>query len=71
MPSIKTTPKDYPELFYHVHQMDLVGPRYLTGDGSFYSVNIIDVTNHVCFVKGVLLLAICGLAMCDGVSVPN
>ena len=44
-------PKDYPDLFWHSHQMDLVGPRYIKGDGKFYSVNLIDTTTHSCFVK--------------------
>lgn len=25
-----------------LHQMDVIGPRYLKGDGRFYSINIID-----------------------------
>lgn len=41
----------YPDLFIHTHQMDLVGPRYIKGDGRFYSINLIDVTNRACFVK--------------------
>lgn len=45
--------KEYPELFVHSHQMDLVGPRYLKGDGRFYSVNIIDTLSHSCYVKPV------------------
>jgi len=45
--------KAYPELFIHTHQMDLVGPRYLRGDGSFYSMNLIDVTTHSCYVKAI------------------
>lgn len=45
--------KDYPELFWHIHQMDLVGPRYIKGDGKFFSINIIDITTHSCFVKAV------------------
>lgn len=52
-PQAKKTSKVYPELFWHVHQMDLVGPRHIKGDGNFYSINIIDVTNHVCHVKAV------------------
>lgn len=52
-PSVHKTPKDYPDLFWHTHQMDLVGPRYIKGDGRFYSINLIDVTTHSCFVKGV------------------
>ncbi len=43
--------KDYPELFIHTHQMDLVGPRYIKGDGRFYSVNIIDTISHNCYLK--------------------
>jgi putative transposase len=51
--SFHKTPKEYPELYWHTHQMDLVGPRYIKGDGKFYSVNLIDVTSHSCFVKAV------------------
>lgn len=51
--SVHKTLKDYPELFVHVHQMDLVGPRYIKGDGRFYSVNLIDVVTHSCYVKAV------------------
>lgn len=51
--SHKKAPKEYPELFVHTHQMDLVGPRYIKGDGRFYSVNIIDVVTHSCYVKAV------------------
>jgi hypothetical protein len=43
--------KDYPELFIHTHQMDLVGPRYIKGDGRFYTVNIIDTITHSCAIK--------------------
>jgi len=43
--------KVYPELFWHIHQMDLVGPRYIKGDGAYYSINIIDVTNRMCHSK--------------------
>lgn len=42
---------DYPEMFIHTHQMDLVGPRYIKGDGRYYSINLIDVTNRYSFVK--------------------
>lgn len=51
--SVHKIPKDYPQLFCHTHQMDLVGPRYLKGDGKFYSVNVIDTTTHSCYVKAV------------------
>jgi hypothetical protein len=49
--SIQKSPKEYPDLFWHTHQMDLVGPRYLKGDGKFYSVNLIDTTTRSCFIK--------------------
>ena len=49
----KTLSKSYPELFWHTHQLDLVGPRYIKGDGMFYSINLIDTTTHTCFVKAV------------------
>lgn len=51
--SVRKTPKEYPEMFYHIHQMDLVGPRFIKGDGRFYSINLIDVTTHSCHVKAV------------------
>ncbi len=37
---------EYPNYFTLVQQMDLVGPRYLTGGSRFYFQNIIDVENH-------------------------
>lgn len=52
-PSYHKAPKDYPDLFWHTHQMDLVGPRYIKGDGRLYSVNLIDVTTHSCFTRAV------------------
>lgn len=51
--SVHKNPKEYPDLFWHTHQMDLVGPRYIKGDGRFYSINLIDTTTHSCFVKAV------------------
>lgn len=51
--SIHKIVKEYPELFWHTHQMDLVGPRYIKGDGRFYSINLIDTTTHSCYVKAV------------------
>jgi putative transposase len=51
--SFQKAPRDYPDLFWHTHQMDLVGPRYIKGDGKFYSVNLIDTTTRSCFVKAV------------------
>jgi len=50
-PSKRKQSKDYPDLYIHVHQMDLVGPRYIKSDGRFYSVNIIDTISHSCYVK--------------------
>ena len=42
--------KVYPEIGLDlpgsVHQMDIVGPRYLKGDGLFYSHNLIDAYSH-------------------------
>ena len=37
---------EYPNYFTLVQQMDLVGPRYLTGGSRFYFQNIIDADNH-------------------------
>jgi transposase len=37
---------EYPNYFTLVQQMDLVGPRYLTGGPRFYFLNIIDTENH-------------------------
>lgn len=50
-PSVYKSPKDYPKIFLHTHQMDLVGPRYIKGDGRFYSLNLIDITSHTCYVQ--------------------
>lgn len=30
----------------NIHQMDFVGPRYIKGDGRFYSLNVIDLYSH-------------------------
>ena len=30
----------------NIHQADLVGPRYIKGDGKFYSFNVIDRFSH-------------------------
>ena len=43
--------KDYPGLFLHTHQMDLVGPRYLKGDGRYFTINIIDTECRSCLVR--------------------
>ena len=43
--------KSYPEIIEPsetntLHQVDLVGPRYIKGDGRFYSLNVIDIYSH-------------------------
>ncbi len=42
--------KAYPKLeaicANDVHQADLVGPRFIKGDGRFYSLNIMDIATH-------------------------
>ncbi|MBW1849560.1 MAG: transposase [Deltaproteobacteria bacterium] len=35
----------------HIHQADLVGPRYIKGDGKFYSFNIIDLFSHRVYLE--------------------
>ncbi len=47
----KKSNKDYPELFLHTHQMDLVGPRYIKGDGRYFTINIIDTECRSCLVR--------------------
>jgi putative transposase len=37
---------EYPNYFTLVQQMDLVGPKYLTGGSRFYFQNFIDTENH-------------------------
>lgn len=49
--SYQKSDKDYPTLFFHTHQMDLVGPRYIKGDGRYYTINIIDTECRSCFVR--------------------
>jgi len=34
----------------HIHQADLLGPRYLKGNGRFYSLNIMDLYSHRIFL---------------------
>lgn len=46
-PSVKLQKtKEYPSSFEGAQQMDLIGPRYLTGGFRFYFFNIIDTGNH-------------------------
>ena len=46
---------DYPsvEVLYsnHLHQFDMLGPRYLKNEGRFYSANIIDAYDRRCSVN--------------------
>lgn len=48
---------DYPSLEIthsnHLHQFDVLGPRYLKTDGRFYSANIIDAYDRRCSVNPV------------------
>jgi len=37
---------EYPNYFYNIQQMDLIGPKYLKGGYRFYFFNIIDIGNH-------------------------
>ena len=32
--------------FNNIHQADLMGPRYIKGDGTFYSLNVMDIFSH-------------------------
>jgi len=38
--------KEYPDYFIRVHQMDLIGPKYLKGGFRFYFYTIIDTETH-------------------------
>jgi len=51
--SYRKSNKDYPTLFFHTHQMDLVGPRYIKGDGRYYTLNIVDTECRSCFIRPV------------------
>jgi len=35
----------------NIHQADLVGPRYIKGDGRFYSFNVMDLHSHQVYVE--------------------
>jgi hypothetical protein len=37
--------------FNNIHQADLVGPRYIKGDGKFYSFNVMDVYSHRVYIE--------------------
>ena len=36
--------------FNNIHQADLVGPRYIKGDGKFYSYNVMDLFSHRVYI---------------------
>jgi len=40
-------PKEYPNHYLDVQQMDLIGPRYLKGGFKYYIYTIIDINNHM------------------------
>ena len=42
---------NYPQIGQTVDQMDYVGPRFITGGGRYYSLNIIDTTTHFVHVN--------------------
>jgi len=51
------TPKGVPYPYFrvplgcnHIHQADLVGPRYIKNDGRFFSLNIMDLYSHRIFL---------------------
>lgn len=44
-PSVKVTHSN------HLHQLDILGPRYLKTDGRFYSANIIDAYDRRCSIN--------------------
>jgi len=50
-PKDKKRTNEYPCLGVILDQMDFVGPRYVKGDGRFYSLNIIDTTTHFVHVN--------------------
>jgi len=35
----------------NIHQVDLVGPRYIKGDGRFYSLNVVDLFSHQVYLE--------------------
>lgn len=59
---VRRSNKEYPELFLHTHQMDLVGPRRIQGDGRFYSINTIDTSSRTCLCVPVRTKASLGIA---------
>jgi len=35
----------------NIHQADILGPRYIKGDGRFFSFNVIDVATHQVYIE--------------------
>ena len=46
VPKGKAYPKPEAVCANNIHQADLVGPRFIKGDGRFYSLNIMDIATH-------------------------
>ena len=46
VPKGKAYPKPKAVCANNIHQADLVGPRFIKGDGRFYSLNIMDIATH-------------------------
>lgn len=46
IPKGKAYPKPEALCVNNIHQADIVGPRFIKGDGRFYSLNIMDIYTH-------------------------
>ena len=46
IPKGKAYPKPEAICANNIHQADIVGPRFIKGDGRFYSLNIMDIATH-------------------------
>lgn len=46
IPKGKVYPKPEALCSNNIHQADLVGPRFIKGDGRFYSLNVMDIYTH-------------------------
>jgi len=46
VPKGKAYPKMEALFANSIHQADIVGPRYIKGDGRFYSLNVMDIDTH-------------------------
>jgi transposase InsO family protein len=45
-PKGKAYPKPEAVCANNIHQADIVGPRFIKGDGRFYSLNVMDIATH-------------------------